>query len=196
MKRYLVAVMAGIFLAFSWGAAAEEPAVPGLSDTPIPKGPLHLLRVDVVMSRFDGERRISEAPYSILVSSDGKKAELKMGVEVPIAVTRLLSRDEGADHGPVTSFQYRNVGANFVCSAQPKGEGVYQLRLMAETSSIPEAPAGDHAPAAMASDKPRFNTFNVTLTPVLRDGQAVELAMSTDPVTGEVLRIRVALTRP
>ena len=38
---------------------------------------------------------------------------------------------------------------------------------------------------------PLFRGFNATLDPVLRDGQTVQTVASTDPVTGEVVKIVV-----
>lgn len=80
-----------------------------------------------------------------------------MGVEVPVAVTE-FPENEG-----IVSFQYRNVGTNIICFAEDRGEGLYQLRLMVETSSIYGAP-------------------------VLQTGRA-----PTDPVTGDVVKIDVSL---
>ena len=38
-----------------------------------------------------------------------------------------------------------------------------------------------------------FRTFNVSLNPTLRDGQSIQAVASTDPVTGEVVKIEVTL---
>ena len=40
---------------------------------------------------------------------------------------------------------------------------------------------------------PLFRTFNATLDPILRDGQTIQAIASTDPVSGEVVKIDVTL---
>ncbi len=129
------------------------------------------------------------APYSFLIAADSKKAVVKMGVEVPVAVTE-FPENEG-----IVSFQYRNVGTNIICFAEDRGEGLYQLHLMVETSSIYGAPVlqTGRAPTELAGGKPIFNSFSVNLDPLLRDGQSVEAVASTDPVTGDVVKIDVSL---
>ena len=42
-------------------------------------------------------------------------------------------------------------------------------------------------------DRPLFRTFNISLDPMLRDGQSIQAVASTDPVTGEVVKIDVTL---
>lgn len=192
MNRFpcIVVLALAVCLAAPEVLSAEEASS---SQAPRLRAPAHLLRIDVVMSRYDGDRLLNEAPYSFLVSADGKKTEVKMGVEVPIAVTRYAAQGEGPD-GPITSFQYRNVGTNLRCSAVRRAGGYYQLELLAEASSIPGDPSAGNGPTAVATDKPRFSTMNVSLAPVLRGGQSVDVATSTHPVTGESFRIKVKLT--
>jgi hypothetical protein len=158
------------------------------------------LRVQVVLTRFQGERKVSSSPYSFLAAADatpGPRARLKMGVEVPVTVAQLPTQ-EGAKSGPITSFQYRNVGTNVDCSAQSLGEGFYQLRLTVENSSVYQGPDGRGGPAAGENapvpDRPLFRSFNVELNPILRDGETVQTVASTDPVTGEVVKIDVSLS--
>ena len=50
---------------------------------------------------------------------------------------------------------------------------------------------GRRRPASRAL--PLFRRFETNLDPVLRDGQSVQTVASTDPVTGEVVKIDVTL---
>ena len=45
----------------------------------------------------------------------------------------------------------------------------------------------------MAGDRPLFRSFNVGLNPMLRDGQTIQTVATTDPVSGEVVKIDVTL---
>jgi type II/III secretion system protein len=180
----------------SQGSAQEEPKP---SEAPRPATPRPsvvptLLRVQIAISRHQGEKKIASVPSTLLVTTDNKKVSLRMGVEVPIAVTTGAVGQAGP---PVTSFQYRNVGTNIDCRAADVAEGLFQLNLDVESSSVYTSPSGSPAGAVgagVASERPFFRTFNVSLSPVLRDGQTVQAVASTDPITGEVVRIEASLT--
>jgi hypothetical protein len=170
-------------------AKADKPAGSGRGLRP------SQLRVQVVLTRYQGDKKVSSSPYAFLVAVDRpptEKARVKMGVEVPITVTQLPT-PEGAKSGPIQSFQYRNVGTNLDCSAQSLPDGLYQLRLSVENSSVYQGPDGRGASGAgenpVVSDRPLFRSFFVDMNPILRDGESVQTVASTDPVTGEVVKI-------
>jgi hypothetical protein len=156
-----------------------------------------LLRALIGLTRHQGEKKVASVPYTVLLTSDARKVRLRMGVEVPIAVAT-FAKEGDPKSAPVTSFQYRNVGTNIDCWAEDRGEGLYQLALTVENSSIYTATESRTAvglsDAGLAPDRPLFRTFNVTLNPTLRDGQSVQTVASTDPVSGEVVKIDVTLS--
>jgi hypothetical protein len=156
-----------------------------------------LLRALIGLTRHQGEKKVASVPYTVLLTSDARKVRLRMGVEVPIAVAT-FAKEGDPKSAPVTSFQYRNVGTNIDCWAEDRGDGLYQLALTVENSSIYTATESRTAvglsDAGLAPDRPLFRTFNVTLNPTLRDGQSVQTVASTDPVSGEVVKIDVTLS--
>lgn len=165
-------------------AGAQETVKPETAKAPeAPKAerrdavPTATLRVQVVVSRFQGERKLASLPYSVVVTANGNRASMRLGVDTPIPTAS----------GPSASFQYRNVGTNLDCGARDLGDGRYQLMLSVENSS---SLAG---PGAGAESMPLFRRFEVRLDPVLRDGQSVQTVAATDPVTGEVVKIDVTL---
>lgn len=176
-----------------------EPPKPGELAIPPPRSrrPPALLRVALVIARHQGERKVASVPYTMLLTSDGRKARLRMGVEVPITVAT-FSKPEDPKSTPMTSFQYRNVGTNIDAWAEERADGLWQLSLGVESSSIYTASESRTAvgmsETSVAPDRPLFRTFNVSLNPTLTDGQTVQTVASTDPVTGEVVRIDVTLT--
>jgi len=90
-----------------------------------------------------------------------------------------------------TNFKYRNVGTNIDCRAIDRGQGRYELSLDVENSS---ALAGeDKGNEASMPGVPLFRRFEAHSSPVLRDGQSVQTIASTDPVTGEVVKIDVTM---
>jgi hypothetical protein len=181
------------------GHAREEPK-PEAAKSPEPVTPRRtptLLRVQIAIARYQGERKVASIPYTLLLTTDGKKVLLRMGVEVPIAVTH-VGKPDAQSSFPVTSFQYKNVGTNIDCRVEDRvGDGLFQLLLNVESSSIYTTSEG-RTPGGLVEtglvpDRPLFRTFNVALNPTLRDGQTVQTVASTDPVTGEVVKIDVSL---
>jgi hypothetical protein len=154
-----------------------------------------LLRVQIVLSRLQGERKIASVPYTLLLTSDARKARLRMGVEMPVAVGVGGQQEQGKP--AISSIQYRNVGTSIDCWMEDKKDGLYQLSLNVESSSV-FAPTEARtsvglSDAGLAPNQPLFRTFNVGLNPTLRDGQSVQAVASTDPVTGEVVKIDVTM---
>jgi len=186
------------------GARAGEAAKadkPAAAPAPIRGSRPGQLRVQVVLTRTQGERKISSAPYSFLVSTDAQSnqrwsTKVKMGVEIPVPVAQIPAPDSGKS-GAFTSFQYRNVGTNIDCGAQALGDGLYQLRLNIENSSVYQGPesraSGASAENPIAPDRPLFRSFWVDMNTIVRDGESVQTVASSDPVTGEVVKIEVTV---
>jgi hypothetical protein len=117
---------------------------------------------------------------------------MRMGVDTPVPV---MSTSEGGKQ--TTSIQYRNVGTNIDCGAWDKGDGRYQLSIGVENSSalaLEKGPtSGNPSVEANTTGVPLFRRFDANLDPWLRDGQSVQTVASTDPVTGEVVKIDVTM---
>ena len=194
MKTRFAAGVAVIAALLTPPLVAQEPALavspPGATrkiPAPVP------LRVTVVLSRFQGEKRISSMPYILGVTASGwgagPKTALRMGVEVPVAQTRITSDGKA---GPVSSYSYRDVGTNIDCGAtfDESRPGIFQLALTVSDSSLgldPPKPGGGASP--VVSDLPSFRNFNSSFTALLRDGQTMQYTSATDPVSGEVMKI-------
>jgi Flp pilus assembly secretin CpaC len=171
----------GLALLATVPAAAQEK-----SETS-PRSARTPLRADVVLSRYQGEKKISTRPYSVsFASGPGRAFTLRQGNEVPVAVS--TTDKEGRD---VTSFQYRNVGVNMEFSAEALDGGRYLLQTAVEDSSLLED-RNVTAGSQRTLNVPVFQTRNVRGQAVLRDGETVTSSM-TDPVTGDVTKVDVTL---
>jgi hypothetical protein len=202
-RRSLVplAVALALVALASTGRAQETPQpdaamAPGPATSRPKKMPV-MLRVQITIARYQAERKLASVPYTLLLTTDDRKVRLRMGVEVPITVTSFAKSDD-AKSGAVTSFQYRNVGTNIDCWAEDRsGDGLFQVGLSVENSSIYSSTeartTGGPNETGLAPDRPMFRTFNVSLNPTLRDGQSIQAVASTDPVTGEVVKIDVTM---
>jgi hypothetical protein len=187
----LAPVLATTVLVPAGHAQDAKPELPKAVETALSaerRAPGPTLRVQVVISRFQGEKKVASLPYALSVTAEGRPVRMRMGVDTPVAVATAAA--EGA-RPAMTSLQYRNVGTNIDCSARNAGDGRYQLMLSIESSS---AYLGGQLADANATGGPLFRRFDATLDPVLRDGQTVQTVASTDPVTGEVVKIDVSLS--
>jgi hypothetical protein len=188
-----------MFLANSAGVASAQqpapPAAPAPAPAPIPASvpPLPakeavLLKVQVVISRYQGEKKISSQPYTLSVSANGTRATLKMGTQVPVPVGPAVQTPDGK---PLPqSFNYRSVGATIECSARSLDDGRYRLDLTIDDSSVV---ADDPGLQPFTKGVPQFRSFQIVGATVLRDGQSAQLTTAAEKVTGEIAKVDVTL---
>jgi len=153
------------------------------------------LKVTVVLSRYQGEKRVSSMPYVMGVTAGatapGPKTTLRMGTDVPVVMT-VFGGGEGKST-PQSSYNYRNLGTNIDCTAwgDEATAGLFQISLTITDSSIGlDASKRGGAPGVMP-EVPSFRNFNSSFTALLRDGQTMQYTSATDPVTGDVMKIDV-----
>jgi len=135
------------------------------------------LRVQVVFTEFDGDKKISSLPYTLSVNADERRAnptsQIRSGVRIPIQ----------SDKDKLT---YLDVGTNIDCSAVLQDDGRFKLQMAVERSAIsPDSSSSSAAPVV--------HTFRANMNPVLKDGQTTESIISTDPLNGHVYRVSVTL---
>ena len=177
--------------------AQEPPSVIGQPGARKPPPPIPL-KVTVLLSRYQGDKRISSMPYVLGVMASGwgagPKTTLRMGVEVPVATMRISGDGKTA---PVSSYNYRDVGTNIDCGAsfEESSAGLFRLALTVSDSSLGlDTPkSAGSAGSSVLSDVPTFRNFNSSFTALLRDGQTMQYTSATDPVTGEVMKIDVTV---
>ncbi len=143
-----------------------------------PPQPRTALVVQVVFTEYEGEKKVSSLPYSIPVNGERNHppTRLRMGIQVPI----------NTELGKEPKLIYRDVGTNIDCSAVPLGEGLFEVNLNAERSSLNKGPG-------ISAEQPLFSQFSTQFSLIMRDGQTLQATMATDPVTGRVLKIDVTL---
>jgi len=176
---------------FAAPARAQDPPKPEPTKTPEAarsaerreRAPSLMLRVQVVISRFQGEKKIASLPYTFTVATEGRAVRMRMGVDTPVPVFS----GRTPETGDKPAYSYRNVGTSLDCNARDLGEGRYQLQLGVESSSALTGVGSS------LEGVPLFRRFDTSLDPILRDGQSIQTIASTDPVTGEVVRIDVTL---
>jgi hypothetical protein len=179
-----LAIIAALFLAGPSLRAQEtgnKPAAETASETPV--------RVQIVLSEFDGTRKIGSLPYSLNILGTGPRdrqyAHLRYGVRVPIVV----------GNGKGDSVTYQNVGTDIDCVAVQRDDGAYRLDLTIDRSSVSNGKDADWKPGdSSPGPQPLIRSFRDDFAVVLKNGQTVEGTSAVDPVTGHVLKIDVTLT--
>ena len=186
-------------------AAAQDrpPAPPAAAKAPAPDMPL---KIQVVISRYQGERKISSLPYTLSVTGGGGgamdravtgpsfvgRANLRMGAKIPIAMTTFTPRAADGKAAPqVDSFQYQDVGTNIDCQVWALDDGRFRVEITLDDSSV--YPDDKDIPGGVKGN-PSFRSFRANDAMVLKDGATAQFTTATDKVSGETVRVDVTLT--
>jgi hypothetical protein len=189
--RNIAAVAGLLMLADVAAATAQDKPAPPPQQVPIP------LRVQVVISRFQGEKKIASAPYLLAVTGApapagrGELARLRIGTEVPVStLPPAPSADGKAPAAP--GIQYRPVGTNIDCTVRKVDDASFEVQLTIEQSSVLDDQQKLQTSRAVPG-APAFRSFRFTNSAILRDGQTTQFTNAADALTGEVVRIDVTL---
>jgi type II secretory pathway component GspD/PulD (secretin) len=145
----------------------------------------------VVISRYQGEKRVSSLPYTLAVNSDNVNSQLNIGANIPVPTTTFTPMPAGADKpAPLVSYNYSNVGTNIDCRVTMAEDGRFELTLSVDESTVVTNTDGVSGAYAGAPVMRSFKSRNRLL---LRDGQARQYTAATDRVSGETIRIEVTL---
>jgi hypothetical protein len=139
------------------------------SADPAPKTPTVPLKVQVNISRYEGDKKISVVPYTLAVNA-GQKASLRMGSKVPVASA------------------YTDVGTNIDCFTGALDDGRFRVEVSIDDSSV------DEQSRPTAGDRPSFRSFRASNSLVLKDGQTAQFMSAVDKTTGVVTKVDVSLT--
>jgi hypothetical protein len=170
--------------------AQDKPATeskPPVVVRPIP------LKIQIVFTEFEGEKKVKSMPYTSVFSADAGRgpdaAKLRIGSRVPLYTGR-----EGG-------LQFVDVGTNLDCRADRLDDGRFGLRLSLERSWVESdvRVAVDHSIAQPGGTpgefkEPVIGQYKIDVYLVVRDGQTVESTVATDPLTGKILKIELTLT--
>ena len=181
-------LMVATMLASPVAMQAQEPQpAGGTTQRPAPQvGAVVPLRVQVVFSEFEGEKKIGSLPYVLNHNAQVNRetrTSLRMGIRVPI-----LARDN--------QIQYQDVGTDIDCFVRAQGDGTFNTTFELRRSSIytPDSKQIEWKPnEPPAPGNPFFRNFSGRFDALLKDGQTTQTTVATDPVSGRTLRVDVTL---
>ena len=184
MTRRLLPLAIAFALTFVSGAARAQEQTPGATDAVS-------LSVDVTISRYRGEELTSSRPYTLSVIAGGGSATVGLDDRVPVPAGPLSVGSDGVSR-PV-GFNYETVGTRIDCFARGRGDGRYEVSVDVQESFVGGTDRTSTDVSAV-SYPPVFRSFQSNNTLALRDGQSQHYVAAADPVTGETIRVDVALT--
>jgi|HubBroStandDraft_1064217.scaffolds.fasta_scaffold04153_5 hypothetical protein len=148
------------------------------------------LKIQVVITEFDGTQKISSLPYTLYTVATGfqnrrGRDNLRFGVRVPIATD---------SSGKIS---YEDVGTNIDCGAIMLSDAQYSMEFVVDRSSIVNPSTGKEidwkAGQANVGTPPMLRQFRDQFVVVMRDGQTTEGVSAADPATGHLLKVEVTL---
>jgi hypothetical protein len=178
---------------------APQPAPPSQPETPPqpapvrPRLPLVPLEVQVVISRYQGEKRISTMPYVLAVNANApQSAQLNIGAEVPIPSPSPFAPAMAGDNKPgpalMRSYNYRSIGTIIECRASSADDGRFEVSVNVDESSVYTG-----AVAGLGDGPPAFRSFKSRNMLVMRDGQTRQYTAATDRASGETFKVEVTM---
>ena len=158
-------------------AKTEERAKPSLP-----------IKVQVVFTESDGEKRVSVMPYTFMVVSDDRvggyySTTLRTGVRIPVET-------DGKDQ----KTTYMDIGANIDCGIRSEEDGRFRVYLTFDRSALyPNKSAEGERLVNEPNGLPLVRQFRTSESVILKDGQSMENILSTDPLNGHALRVSVSI---
>jgi hypothetical protein len=172
-------------------AAQEKPKTEEGTKTEIRPTPL---KVQVVFSEFEADKKVKSMPYTSIVTADAGRGQdyskLRIGSRVPLYT--------GKENG----LQYIDVGTNLDFRAERLEDGKFGLKIALERSWVQgdvEIPVNKTvgsqiAPSPGQFKEPVIGQYKTDVYLVVRDGQTVENTVATDPLSGRLLKIELTLS--
>lgn len=176
----------------------QEPAAEVKPGTPV--------KILVVISEFDGAKKIASLPYTLYTVTEGRadrhsgtSQSMRYQLRVPI-LSGAYPAVAPTPGSPRVSyqFQFQDIGTDIDYGAFTLPGDFYELAFTVDRSwaSMPGSASDQTAleRGSALTGQPIIPHFRNNFIVVLKDGQTVEGASATDPVSGHVLKIDVTLT--
>jgi hypothetical protein len=175
-------VLGALFLPAVHLRAQEKPRAEEHVKVPTP------IKVQIVFTEFDGDKKVSSMPYTFMVISDEKvggnySTRLRTGIRVPIET-------DGKDQ----KTTYMDIGTNIDCGIKTEDDGHFHLYLIFDRSALyPNKSTEGERLVANPGSQPLVRQFRTDENLILKDGQTSESLLSTDPMSGHTLRVSVTI---
>lgn len=189
-----------LVFAFALGSIAlahaqEKPAAPSAPRAAVTITPV---KIQIVISRYQGEKKIGTMPYNLSINSRPDNApgqyvpshaSLRMGASIPVVMMAMTNVPKDAPQGG--PIQYKDVGTNIDCDATVLEDGRFKVNITVDDASVyPE----EQPTSSATKGSPSFRSFRASDAMILKDGQTSQFTAATDKVNGETVKVDVTLT--
>jgi len=146
------------------------------------------IKVQIVFTELDGDKRVSSMPYSFTVVSDermgGKySTSIRTGIRVPIETD-----------GKEQKTTYLDIGSNIDCGIETENDSRFHVYLTFERSALYPNKSGEGEKLVTnPGGNPLVRTFRGSENLILKDGQTSENLVSTDPLNGHTVHVSVTI---
>ncbi|HUC53111.1 MAG TPA: hypothetical protein VMR90_03650 [Candidatus Cybelea sp.] len=178
MKKLFYMILLGAFCIPALPIRGQEK--PKAEKVPTP------IKVQIVFTEYDGDKKVSSMPYVFTVITDEKiggnySTSLRTGIRVPIET-------EGKDQ----KTTYLDIGSNIDCGIRTEDDGRYHVYLIFDRSTLyPNKSTEGERLVANPGGQPVIRQFRTSENLILKDAQTSETLLSTDPLNGHALRVSV-----
>ena len=200
MKKLLIGMAMAVMVGLSGSGAslrAQQPEQKNVKQN-VP------LELQVVVSRYQGDKRISSLPYVLSLKTGptsgatsqfrpGYGASLRLGSQVPVRTRVVTPAQDGKPATTSETVNYQSVGMNIDCGAVALEDGRFEVTLTINESSVVTDPQDTKTPPT-SDGYPVLRSYQSTNTIFLKEGQTTQFTAATDRVSGEVVRVDVKLT--
>jgi hypothetical protein len=148
------------------------------------------VKVQFVLTEFDGEKKIAALPYSFLMNTEKEKglASPHYSNFVRIGVRLATSADKDG------KTQFLDVGSNIDCALTSDDAGRYLMRFSFERAALAPPARGDYkGDPALNYAGFMLPTFRSSGLVPLKEGQATEVMAAADPLNGHVYKLTVTV---
>jgi hypothetical protein len=184
MKKPTAICCALLLLAVACCASGQEK--PKSTETAKPSTPV---KVQVVLTEYDGEKKVANLPYSFLMYAvPGSEALYtnfsRVGVRVPVPAIGKDGQSEFVD-----------VGSSIDCGVKTEEDGRFTVRVSFERSSLYfQGPSDEKGTIRTTSaGQPYLPHIRSQSLILLKDGQTLEALVAADPMNGHVFHLNVTL---
>jgi hypothetical protein len=167
-------MLGGLALAQPQAAASNQP-------------PASSVKLQVVLSRYQGEKKLSSEPYTLLLVP-GEGGNIRSGSEMPVPTTTIMG-----EKGSQTSYTMQSVGTNVDARVTPTADSKYKLSLTVTDRSMFTPPATSPGVDRLAN-VPAFRSTTSTSNAILSNGETIQFTSVVDKLSNETLKIDVTLT--
>lgn len=190
--------VASLLLLGLFSPARQAQDKPKQEDKPKSEVSTTPVKVTVVFSEFDGDKKTKSLPYTIYINAPDA-SEVKMPwVKMRVGSRLPVYTGGSGNNGNMT---YLDVGTNIDALAAHTPEGHFLLRLNLERSwaqgavDVPMQTPPEHAdPHAGSFREPTIGSFRSEVDLKLREGQTLESTVAADPISGKVMKVEVSLS--